>query len=229
MRKRMKQFKFISLVAISLITTGCTTSLANLWENTKTGFRGATYASKAFITKDPSSRLVNTTAEFFGSLEAEFIPLSDQDMQSYTLSQAREVPGIPGGKVPGINSFQSPSKVLAATFGKIYFNTDQHTPKDKETLAAIHKMATFLKKHPSVYIFIFLHTDERAPEAYNLSLGTKRSNCIRNLLMKEGVNPERLFTISYGKERPESIGHSEKTWSKNRRVAFKLHDKEGKL
>lgn len=221
--------RLIVLLAVSLITSGCTTTLANLWEYAKTGVRQANYASKALVSKDPNSRLVSTTGEFFASNEAEFIPLSDQDIQSYTISQAREVPGLPGSEIPGINAFHSPSKALSTIFTKIYFNTDQHTPKDKEQIQAIHKIAAFLKKHPTVYIFIEGHCDERASEAYNLSLGTKRSNCIRNLLIKDGVNPEQLFTISYGRERPETEGHNEKSWARNRRVAFKLHDKAGKL
>lgn len=221
--------RYISLLAISLATTSCTTYLSNLWEGTKTGVRQATYASKSLVTNDPDSRLVSTTSEFFGSLDADFIPLSDQDAQSFTVSQAKEVPGYPGGKIPGISAFHAPSKALAATFSKLYFNTDQHTLKNKDSLAAVRKMAAFLKKHPTVYIFIEGHTDERAPEAYNLSLGTKRSNYVRNLLIKEGVNSEQLFTISYGKERPEVTGHSEKSWAKNRRVVFKLYDTAGKL
>ncbi len=213
-----------------MITTGCnTTMLANLWESTKTGFRTAGYAGKALVSDDPNSRLVSTSAEFFGSYDPDFIPLSDGDAQTYTLSQAREVPGIPGGVIPGIQSFHSPSKSLETTFTKIYFNTDQHTPKDKDAISHIHKMASFLKKHPTVYVFIEGHTDERAPEAYNLSLGTKRSNCVRSLLIKQGVNPQQLYTISYGREKPEVSGHSEKSWAKNRRVTFKLYDKEGKL
>lgn len=225
----MKHFKLASLIGFSLITTGCTTTLANLWESAKTSMRQASYASKTLISKDPNSRVVSTADEFFTTLEDEFIPLSDQDVHSFTISQAKEVPGLPGGKVPGINSFHSPSKTLSSIFTKIYFNTDQHVPKDKEALGAIHKMAAFLKKHPSVYIFIEGHCDERASEAYNLSLGTKRSNCIRKILVKEGVNPEQIFTISYGRERPEVTGHNEKSWARNRRVAFKIYDKEGKL
>ena len=175
--------------------------------------------------KDADSRLVATTEEFFGSLDADFIPLSDQDISA----QAKEIPGLPGGKLPGIDAFSPPSKALAATFCKIYFNTDQHIPKDKEHIKALHKMAAFLKKHPNVCVFIEGHTDQRASEAYNLSLGTRRSNCVRSLLIKDGVNPEQLFTISYGKERPEIRGNGEKFWCKNRRVLFKLYDKEGKL
>ena len=89
----------------------------------------------------------------------------------------------------------------------------------------VGKMAVFLKKHPSVCLFIEGHTDERAPEAYNLSLGTKRSNCVRSLLIKQGVNKEQLFTISYGKERPAELGHASESWAKNRRAQFKIYQR----
>jgi peptidoglycan-associated lipoprotein len=222
--------KWIAISLILLTTTSCqtATTLSNLWENAKTGIRQATFKGKSLISKDPTSRLVSTTNEFFGSLEEDFIPLSDDDVHTLSLSQPKEVPGNPGSKVPGISQFQTPSKSLGATFSKIYFNTDQHTPKDKEQIDAIQKIAQYLKKHQNTYIFIEGHTDERAPEAYNLALGTKRSNCVRNLLIKEGVNKDQLYTVSYGKEKPEASGHNEKAWAKNRRVSFRIYEAERK-
>ena len=86
-------------------------------------------------------------------------------------------------------------------------------------------MATYLKRHKNTYIFIEGHCDERASEAYNLSLGTRRANYIRNVLIKYGVNPQQIYTASYGKERPEELGHGQKVWAKNRRVAFKIYNK----
>jgi peptidoglycan-associated lipoprotein len=225
----MNKKKWIAIILILFTTTSCqSTTLSNLWESTKTGIREATYKGKSLISKDPTSRLVSTTNEFFASLEDDFIPLSDSDIQTLSLSQPKEIPGAQGSKVPGISQFETPSKALAATFSKIYFNTDQHTPKDREQIEAVQKIAQYLKRHPNTYVFIEGHTDERAPEAYNLSLGTKRSNCIRSLLIKEGVSKERLFTVSYGKEKPDANGHNEKAWAKNRRVSFKIYDSERK-
>ena len=133
---------------ICLLSTSCTTMtiLSDWWEATKTGIRQAAYTGKSFVQQDPDSRLVATTSEFFSSLEGDFIPLSDQDAMAQLTSQAKEVPGLPGGKVPGIEAFKLPSKGLAATFSKLYFHTDQHIPKDKDHLSALRSMAAYLKK-----------------------------------------------------------------------------------
>jgi peptidoglycan-associated lipoprotein len=56
-----------------------------------------------------------------------------------------------------------------------------------------------------------------------LALGSRRANSIRNALIKEGVNPDNVFTISYGKERPIAFENNEEGWSLNRRAEFKLY------
>ena len=83
-----------------------------------------------------------------------------------------------------------------------------------------------MKKNPNVYIFVSGHCDERASEAYNLALGTRRANTLRSLLVKKGVNPNHIYTISFGKEMPVDLGHTAEAWSKNRRVEFKIFQKE---
>ena len=69
------------------------------------------------------------------------------------------------------------------------------------------------------------HTDERGPEAYNLSLGTRRANSVRTLLIQKGVDLNQVHTISYGKERPDDNSHTPDAWSKNRRAEFKIYQK----
>jgi peptidoglycan-associated lipoprotein len=171
--------------------------------------------------------------EFFKDFESDFIPLSDKDLLSqvaeYATPQPKEVPGDPEGKIPGIEAFHSPSKAQASIFTKIYFHTDQHIPNAKEYLHTLSRISQYLKKHPHTYIFIEGYCDERASEAYNLALGTKRANYVRNFLIKSGVNPSQLFTISYGKEKPEALGHNPKSWAKNRRVCFKIYEKSVSL
>ncbi len=92
-------------------------------------------------------------------------------------------------------------------------------------MATMEKVAEYLKSHPNVYLFVSGHCDERGPEAYNLSLGARRANYVRSLLVQKGVNPERVHTISYGKERPADLGHSQDSWSKNRRSEFRIYQK----
>ena len=179
---------------------------------------------------NPGSAVAYSQEDFFGADERDFIPLNDRDMSTqlieYAVPQAREVPGTLGGLIPGIEAFRRPNKNEALVFTKIYFQTNQHISKTKEATTAIHRIANHLKKHPNLHIFIEGHADERASESYNLSLGTRRSNYVRQMLIKNGVNPQQLFTASYGKERPEALGHGEKFWAKNRRVAFKLYEKK---
>ncbi len=229
----MKKRHFISTSSIMfmmLTMTSCQTAMiGNAWENTKTAFRYLKQGGRALVNSDVESRLVSSKQQFFGEEDFDFVPLSDSDIQSnfidYAVPQAKDIPGIAGGMIPGIDAFRSPTRTLAAIFSTIRFNTDQHVPKSKESFHSLNRIANYLKKHQSAYIFVEGHCDERASEAYNLSLGTRRSNYVRNYLIKLGVHPNQVFTISYGKERPAVSGHSESVWSKNRRVEFKIYEK----
>jgi len=97
--------------------------------------------------------------------------------------------------------------------------------KGEQNLQIIHNIADFLRKHPNIYIFVEGHTDERGPQAYNLALGVRRANAVRNLLISEGINPDNVFTISYGKERPVILERHEEGWAKNRRDEFKIYER----
>jgi peptidoglycan-associated lipoprotein len=83
-----------------------------------------------------------------------------------------------------------------------------------------------MKQHPQTYIFVEGHCDERGPAAYNLSLGSRRSNSVRNELVKQGVDLNHVFTISYGKERPVAVGNGEEFWLQNRRAQFNTFEKQ---
>jgi len=64
------------------------------------------------------------------------------------------------------------------------------------------------------------HCDERGTIEYNLALGERRANSVKNYLVNYGIDPNRLTTISYGEERPKDPRHNEEAWAKNRRVEF---------
>lgn len=101
----------------------------------------------------------------------------------------------------------------------IYFayNVSSLSDEGKEVLTS---NADFLKKNPSVEIQVEGHADERGGIEYNLALGQKRAASVKNFLVAMGVEGNRISTVSYGKERPIEFGHSESSWSKNRRGNF---------
>lgn len=161
----------------------------------------------------------------------DFIPLQDPNNEiasADTLARPpRETPGEAGSSIPGIQAFRDPSTnpQLAGIFRPIYFEYDSSLVKGQQNLQTVHRIAEFLRSRPNVYIFIEGHTDERGPQAYNLALGSRRANAVRNLLINEGIHPDRLFTISYGKERPVILEQHEEGWAKNRRDEFKIYER----
>jgi peptidoglycan-associated lipoprotein len=84
----------------------------------------------------------------------------------------------------------------------------------------LQQIAAFLKRYPQVIIEIEGHCDERGTEEYNMALGSRRANAVRQFLADLGVDPNRLFTISYGEMRPLNPGHDENAWAQNRRGHF---------
>jgi peptidoglycan-associated lipoprotein len=75
-----------------------------------------------------------------------------------------------------------------------------------------------MKKYPALIFTIEGHCDERGTREYNLALGERRANAIKDYLATLGINSSRLKTISYGKERPVALGSNEQAWSQNRRA-----------
>ena len=81
----------------------------------------------------------------------------------------------------------------------------------------LKRQAAWLRKHSSVSITVEGHADERGTREYNLALGERRAVSVKNFLVALGISANRIATISYGKERPDALGHSEAAWSQNRR------------
>ncbi|MBM3201500.1 MAG: hypothetical protein FJZ56_03725 [Chlamydiae bacterium] len=223
--------KKFSPIPLLLLLTGCMSTM-NLWEDTKTASRYVNRKGQSLFKEVPDSRLVSSSREFYASHEEDFVPLRDQDLDNRggfieaSIAQAKFSPGSDRSEIPGIESFRSPSTALQEIFRPIHFRTDQYTLMNSDQELFVQKMASYLKKHPLTYIFVAGHCDERASESYNLALGMRRANHIRSLLIKHGVKADQVHTISYGKEKPCDKGHSHEAWAKNRRVEFKLYDKQ---
>ena len=229
MKKSSWPWALLALIGL----TGCHTHSNVVWEDTKTIGRYLYKKGQLFWKQDSDSRMVSSQEEFFGPQEEDYIPLKDEDLKTQfidqTTPQPKEIPGGIGSSIPSIDQFVKPSAHLEKLFQNFYFNTDEHTLKSKDSYQTIAKVAEYMKKHPNVYIFVSGHCDERASEAYNLSLGTRRANTIRTLLIKRGVQANQIYTISFGKEMPADPGHTPDAWAKNRRVEFKIFEKKDAL
>ena len=98
---------------------------------------------------------------------------------------------------------------------RVYFNLDQASldPDDQEIL---QRQAAWLESYPGVRILVAGNCDERGTREYNLALGERRANTVRQYLISLGVDPARIETVSYGKERPIATESNEAAWALNR-------------
>jgi len=99
---------------------------------------------------------------------------------------------------------------------RVFFEYDSSelTSYARSTLA---KQADFLNHFADLNIAVEGHCDERGTRDYNLALGERRAQAVKNYLDALGVDKSRITTISYGKERPVTVGNSESSWKQNRR------------
>ncbi|MEZ4742530.1 MAG: peptidoglycan-associated lipoprotein Pal [Bdellovibrionota bacterium] len=102
---------------------------------------------------------------------------------------------------------------------RIFFGFDDYT-LSMESQDRLTTFAESLKAGGNSVVQIEGHCDERGSIEYNLALGEKRAQSVKNFLVNLGVDASRLTTISYGEEKPASEGHDESAWSQNRRAEF---------
>lgn len=124
--------------------------------------------------------------------------------------------GPTGPALPGIGTNEH---FLRAVNGQnvIYFDTDRYNI-DSADAAALQLQAQYLAQYPQLNVTIEGHCDERGTREYNLALGERRANAAKNYLVSLGIDPSRIQTVSYGKERPIALGSNEAAWAQNRRA-----------
>jgi peptidoglycan-associated lipoprotein len=106
---------------------------------------------------------------------------------------------------------------LTALYGdRVFFGTDQ-SDLQADARATLEGWSQWLRQYPSATLTVEGHCDERGTREYNLALGERRASAAKNYLVALGINPNRIATISYGKERPVVLGSNEFAWAQNRR------------
>jgi len=105
---------------------------------------------------------------------------------------------------------------------RVFFESDSSelTP---QSVATLEKQAQWLQMYSQYTFTVEGHADERGTREYNIALGARRAQAVRDYLASRGVQPQRMRTISYGKERPVAVCNDISCWSQNRRAVTVLN------
>ncbi len=130
------------------------------------------------------------------------------------LNQGMMMEDINAEGMPGVNT-AAQEQLVASAGDRVFFGFDSSnvTPEGQQVLA---KQALWLAGN-NMNVTVEGHCDERGTREYNLALGEKRAQAVKNYLVSQGVAAGRISTISYGKEFPEFLGSTDDAFSKNRR------------
>jgi peptidoglycan-associated lipoprotein len=104
---------------------------------------------------------------------------------------------------------------------RVFFETDS-AELTQRSIATLEKQAQWLRAYPQYAFIIEGHADERGTREYNIALSARRAEAVRNYLTSRGVQPHRMRTIAYGKERPVAVCNDISCWSQNRRAVTVL-------
>ena len=115
---------------------------------------------------------------------------------------------------------------LQENFSRVHFAFDS-AELTAEGKAALSANAAILARHPSLMIEVQGHADERGSTDYNLALGQRRAEQVRQHLLAQGIASWRIAVISYGEERPLDFAEGEVAWSQNRRAEFRILRSDG--
>ena len=134
------------------------------------------------------------------------------------IAAEREAARVRGVELsPGFDGhpLEDPQSPLARRVIYFAFDSSAIEAEYREVVAA---HARYLAANPSMKVVLEGHTDERGSREYNLGLGERRANSVRDLMLLNGVAPAQIDVISFGEERPVALGSDESAWRLNRRV-----------
>ena len=116
----------------------------------------------------------------------------------------------------------SPQDFVVNVGDRVFFETDQ-TDLTPQARATLDKQAQWLAQYNRYTFTIEGHADERGTREYNIALGARRAQTVREYLISRGIEAQRMRTISYGKERPVAVCNDISCWSQNRRAVTVLN------
>ena len=124
--------------------------------------------------------------------------------------------GMAGAATPG-----SQQDFVVNVGDRVFFESDQ-TSLSPQAITTLEKQARWLQTYNRYSFTVEGHADERGTREYNIALGARRAQTVRSFLASRGIDPGRMRTISYGKERPVAVCNDISCWSQNRRAVTVL-------
>ncbi len=240
------RFALLGLLAMALVSTACKHTPPPVQSPTTTQAPTATaparptvtlQASSTFIQKGESSTLnwssTNATSLVItpsvGSVAPEgSAKVTPADSTTYTITATG-----PGGSAdaniritvgaPTVVQQEQPKESIDQVFLRevkdAYFDYNKADLRP-DARDALSQTAQFLRRNPDVRVVIEGHCDERGTTEYNIGLGQRRADAVKEFLVSLGIGADRLSTTSFGKEKPFCNGHDETCWQQNRRGHF---------
>jgi len=115
----------------------------------------------------------------------------------------------------GAAALKDPGNILSRR--SVYFDFDSNLVKDEyRPLVTAH--ARYLQQNPGAKMRIEGNADERGSREYNIALGQRRSEAVKQMMQLLGARPEQIEPVSFGEEKPKATGHDEAAWAENRRA-----------
>jgi len=240
MKSRISLFTFVVMLAVALLLAGCAKKqVAAKVQAPPPPAPEPTVTlsvSPADITEGQSASLTweaqnatDVTLESMGSVEASGSKTVNPS-QSTTYRIVAKGPGGSSNATARLTVNTPPAPVAAVASPSLrdlfernmkdaYFAYDSYN-LDNETSQMLASNAKFLQEHPEVKFTVEGHCDERGSEEYNLALGASRAEAVKQALVAQGINAQRVATNSMGKEKPFCSDSNEECWHQNRRGHF---------
>jgi len=188
-------YKFLSVMAVLVLVAGCGTAPTE----------EASTSGGGLSTSESDSSMSESGSSTSGSSASDS---STSNSSTSSGSQVSSVPAVMAG---------SQEDLVVNVGDRVFFDFDRFD-LSQEARGILEKQAVWLQTHRGAVVTIGGHTDERGTREYNLGLGERRANSVKDYLVALGVNPDRINTVSYGEERPVAVGSNEAAWAQNRRA-----------
>ena len=152
------------------------------------------------------------------------------DSTTYTLTATGDGGNATASARVTVNAPQAPTnmsegnitdEVFHQNVKDVFYDYDSYSIRP-DAQSTVQQDANYLNQHPELKVVVGGYCDERGSVEYNLALGENRANAAKQALVADGVSPDRLRTVSYGKEKQFCTEHNEACWQQNRRAAFTI-------